>query len=637
MPEHPKGSPNAAFSFFNSPASAPLPGLAASAANRLPRWALFGLLLLYLLHGLFHRDAWRGEDLIGIALARSTAEALLSGDFSALLLPQLNGIAWNGQGPLWTAVLAIFMLPVYAWSALQHTALPLTLIDEAARIPLAIAMALGFTALWKATDRFARRREAQPLDPLGVGPKSQDFGKTLADCALLLAIATLGVIYPWHQAGTAAIGFLWQGLLLWSLATAPETPKRAATQCALIIAGSLLTHGLGLALANLITLALVFRFVAPYRLVADHFVTPCLKRSAMLIGLWVVLTVVTLPLSRVGQWWVEGLAHWSVWRWVTLDAGGFGNLRVWFNESLWKWWPLWPIALFGLWRARHVKLSTAPHWAVPLISTLVVILLGLIGPSEWKIHYLAPVAALAVISAFSLLSLPRAVVNLIDWFAVALFTSLGIFIWVYWIALNFGVPQNLAQRASSLAPGVQGNANVYEVMMGLFATLAWIALITWRIRKGNPRLWRPVVLSAGGLTLLWVLLMTLWRPAIDRIQGQYTLARSLESGWVRAASARLSLTSGGVRAVIARQRQQFRQRVGDPSACVQLSQESPALDAIAVALTNLPVADQSTCAWRLALFNPNSKTSERWKIIWQSSATEDRRSRERFVLLERNP
>jgi 4-amino-4-deoxy-L-arabinose transferase-like glycosyltransferase len=247
------------------------------------------------------------------------------------------------------------------------------------------------------------------------------------------------------------------------------------------------------------------------------------------------------------------------------------------------------------------------------------------------------VAALAVISAFSLLSLPRAVVNLIDWFAVALFTSLGIFIWVYWIALNFGVPQNLAQRASSLAPGVQGNANVYEVMMGLFATLAWIALITWRIRKGNPRLWRPVVLSAGGLTLLWVLLMTLWRPAIDRIQGQYTLARSLESGWVRAASARLSLTSGGVRAVIARQRQQFRQRVGDPSACVQLSQESPALDAIAVALTNLPVADQSTCAWRLALFNPNSKTSERWKIIWQSSATEDRRSRERFVLLERNP
>ena len=52
-----------------------------------------------------------------------------------------------------------------------------------------IAMALGFTALWKATDRFARRREAQPLDPLGVGPKSQDFGKTLADCALLLAIA----------------------------------------------------------------------------------------------------------------------------------------------------------------------------------------------------------------------------------------------------------------------------------------------------------------------------------------------------------------------------------------------------------------------------------------------------------------
>jgi hypothetical protein len=216
-----KGSPPAAFSFFSGNANAPLPGLAASAASRLPRWALIALVLLYVGHGLFHRDAWRGDDMAGIALARSAAEALWSGQLGALVIPQLQGHAWHGSGPLWALISAVFMLPIFAWSAWQQTPLAVHLIDDAARLAIAIALLIGFTAIWKATDRFGRRREAQPIDPLGVGPKSHDFGKTLADCALLLTIATLGVIHPWHQAGTASVSFMLMALLLWSLSTAP--------------------------------------------------------------------------------------------------------------------------------------------------------------------------------------------------------------------------------------------------------------------------------------------------------------------------------------------------------------------------------------------------------------------------------
>lgn len=634
MPTPTKGSANAAFSFFNPPAAAPLPGLAASAANRLPRWALVGMLLLYILHGLIHRDAWRGDDVVAIALARSTVEAVLSGNVSALLLPQLEGLAWNDQGPLWNALLALFMLPVYVVSLVNGTPVALHLIDDSARVALALVTALGLTALWKATDRFARRREAQPIDPLGVGPQSTAFGQTLGDCALLLAMATLGVIYPWHQAGTAAATFLLQALLLWSLATAPETPKRAGLQCGLIVAGALLTHGIGLALATVVTLVLVFRWVAPYRLVARDFFVVAVRWASAAIGLWIALTLMTHSFERVGAWWSYGGSNWAVVKWASAETASFANVRSWFKESLWTWWPLWPIALFALWRARRIDFSKAPHWAVPATSVLVLVLLGLAGPRHWEIHELAPIAGLAVISAFGLLSLPRPVVNLIDWFAVTLFTALGVFIWLYWTALNFGAPSALAQRVSILAPGIAGNANLYEISTGALATLAWLALIAWRIRRGSPRLWRPVVLSAGGLTLLWVLVTTLWLPAVDRILGQQTLANSMEGRWVRSAEQRLQISAKTIRVAMSTGRKGVGVVANDATACVRLSRESGLLDAIAVGLTRLPISNQDHCAWKLALFNTN-ETERGWRIVWQSSVAEDRRSRERFVLLER--
>lgn len=652
MTDSTKGS-KAAFSFLKPPPASPLPGLAASAARRLPRWAFLWLLVLYVGHGLFNRDPWRGDDLIGIALARSTAEALLSGNFSVLLLPQMEGYAWNAGGPVWTAILAIFTLPVYAWSAIHGEPVSIGLIDNFARMPLAIAMALGLTAIWKATDRFARRREAQPVDPLGVGPNSRDFGKTLADCALLLSVATLGVVYPWHQAGTASVGFLLEGLLLWALATAPETPKRAAMQSALIVTASLLTLGVGFAIANMVSLVLIFQLVGPYRLAASEFYKRFLPICVVLIGAWIAATLWWLPMQRVALWWNDGIGNWTITQWLSLKYSPIDSLRNWIKDSLWKWWPLWPVAAFGLWKVRNIEFRKAPHWMVPLIALGSLTLLGLIGPSDWKTHQLIPVAPLAMIAAFAILSLSRPIVNLIDWFAVTLFTALGIFIWLYWFALNFGFPTTLAKRVAVIAPGVKGSADLYEILIGIAATLAWVTLVAWRVRRGSPRLWRPVVLSAGGITLAWVLLTTLWLPAIDRIQGQQAVARSLESGWIRAAVARFPVEGPRIRESLdwATTKRNGLSNIPQ-NACVRLSPESSAINAMAVALTRLPIADRPDCAWQLALFNPSEMRdvartgttpeidqmqdpSVRWKIVWQSSITEDRKNRERFVLLER--
>ena len=439
-------------------------------------------------------------------------------------------------------------------------------------------------------------------------------------------------------------------LLLWSLATAPETPKRAGFQSGLILAAALLTQGLGLAITILLGTVLVFTLVGPYQLVWREFYRRCSITAGVIVALWIGISILTTSTDRVLQWWTAGLSHWWLFKWFA-DPASLLSIRSWMNDSLWKWWPLWPVAAFGLWNARKTALLKAPHWAVPLLFTVATICAGLIGPIEWKIHQLLPIAPLALIAAFGLLSLPRPIVNLIDWFAVALFTALGVFIWLYWSALNFGFPETLANRVPILAPGVKGNANVYEILIGITATLAWISLVSWRVRRGNPRLWRPVVLSAGGLTLVWVLLMTLWIPAIDRIQGQATLARSLTTGWVRAAELKLGIPATDIRRMLATRTGGSNSLTSaPPSACIRLSRESANLDAMAVAMTRLPIADNRNCSWQLALFNPNQiravdqnarlgangdSTQPRWKIVWQSSIGDDRRSRDRYVLLER--
>jgi hypothetical protein len=609
----------------SSSGSAPLPGLAASAAQRLPRWAFFLLLILYVGHGLFFRDPWRGDDLANIALAKSTAQAFLAGDFSPLLLPQLHGLLWAEQGPLWPVICALFMLPAYAVSALSDTPVPLKLVDDLARVPLAVTVVFGLIAIWKAVDRFARRREAQPIDPLGVGPNSSDFGRTLADCGLLLTVATLGVIYPWHQSGVAAVGFLLQGLLLWVLSTAPETPRRASGQAALITVAMLLAVGPGLAIANALGIALIFFRVGPYQLARVQFMNRWIGLTLMMACAWVLASAILLPQGYALQWWSAQMGSWQLER-IIHNPAELDLFNSWGRETLWKWWPLWPIVLYGLWKHRRVRLALAPHWAVPLTLATTLILFGLIGPRHWHVHELLPVAPLALIAAFSLLTLPRPLVNLIDWFAVTLFTALGLFVWLYWLAYHFGIPETLAQRIDIVAPGLEATFHWQEAFIGLSATVAWLALVAWRIGRGGPKLWRPVVISAGGVTLIWVLLTTLWLSAIDRIQGQGTLARSLELSWEQSA------------ADITRQDQAY---------CIGLSGDLRTLDAIVTAHTRLPLSARTDCRWRLGIMSPDSmitslsgrmSAAERsqFTVIWRSSAQEDRRFRDRFVLIERN-
>ena len=46
-------------------------------------------------------------------------------------------------------------------------------------------------------------------------------------------------------------------------------------------------------------------------------------------------------------------------------------------------------------------------------------------------------------------------------------------------------------------------------------TVCWFMLVRWRLARHPKVLWRSVVLSSAGTTLMWVLLMTLWLPVVN--------------------------------------------------------------------------------------------------------------------------
>src|SRR5690606_35664345 len=65
------------------------------------------------------------------------------------------------------------------------------------------------------------------------------------------------------------------------------------------------------------------------------------------------------------------------------------------------------------------------------------------------------------------------------------------------------------------------------VAVAILGTLGWTALVRWRLHTKPAGLWRGTVLSAGGLIVTWLLLVTLWMPALDYVRSYRTVSGQL--------------------------------------------------------------------------------------------------------------
>lgn len=462
-------------------------------AGKLPRWGLLLLCALYVLPGFVGRDPWRQADAAGFGIALTMAR----GEARDWLMPNIAGESVVDDGPLayWLAAAAIRSAPFLAEHVMARTA-------------AAAVLLLMLVAVWYAMYPLAGRPGVQPTDPFGAGASRVDFGRAIADSALLVTMATLGLIAPLHETTADAAQVALGALFLLGAATALERPLRGALIAGFAIGASVATRG-PIAAAALAATAIALPVLSgQYRLIARRWLPATLAVAAISGAAW------PLALVLAGE---PGRVHLAGWLAANLDPVGVPGADAplyWARTLPWFLWPAWPIAIWALWRWRG-RLSE-PAVALPSLLLATTFLAAILVNEPDRNAFLNVCVPLAMLAAAGLPTLRRSVVSLIDWFAVMTYSLIGIAVWAYWIAFVTGYPPRMAASAARVLPGFEPVWLAADLALGVAATAAWVMLVRWRVSRQPPMIWRAVVLSCGGLVLAWFLLMTLWLPAFDQ-------------------------------------------------------------------------------------------------------------------------
>ena len=478
--------------------------------RRLPRLALLLFCAAYVLPGFFGRAPWKNDDIAAFGVMQE-----LASNWANWLSPQLLGQAngFDALVPYWLGAIAINLLPF---------------IDPtfAVRIPFILLLTLSLLATWYAIYYLARSPQAQPVAfAFGGEASPTDYARAIADAGVLALIASLGLAQLSHETTPALAQLGFTALVFYAMAA---SPYRRATKLFGPALG-LLVGLAGLALSGAPALAMLLGIGGAlvewtHMRWGDNDRTSTSDKVAKLQSWqWLLLIVgITVGVALLAM-------ALDLWRW-RIHLPGTGEQTAWTDLRklgrllLWFTWPTWPLAMWTLWRWRRQLASR--HVALPLWFATVGVLATLTTPTADRslLLSLPPMAALA---AFALPTLKRSVASLIDWFTLLFFTGCGIIIWVVWIAMQTGVPRQPAANVAKLVPGFEPSFSWFAFLMALGATLAWAWLVKWRTGAHRTALWKSLVLPAGGATLCWLLLMTLWLPLLDYARSYAPMSRQV--------------------------------------------------------------------------------------------------------------
>ena len=134
---------------------------------------------------------------------------------------------------------------------------------------------------------------------------------------------------------------------------------------------------------------------------------------------------------------------------------------------------------------------------------------------------------LAVLAAFALPTLKRSAAAAMDWFSVFFFTIAVATGWVFYVAMQTGTPAKLAANVAKLSPGYANAFSGLALALALAGTLAWLWLVRWRTGRHRHPLWKSLVLPAGGVSICWLLVMTLLLPPLDNARSYRSMVNRI--------------------------------------------------------------------------------------------------------------
>jgi len=486
--------------------------IAQSAVRRLPRLALLLFGVAYVLPGFVGRGPWKSADITAFGAMQQLA-ATGTGWLQPGLMGQTAG--FDSLLPYWLGAVAIQLMP-FLEPAL------------AARLPYVLLLTLTLLGTWYSVYYLARSPQAQPVAfAFGGEAKPTDYARAIADAGLLALLACLGLAQLSHETTPAVAQLGFATLIFYSVAASPyRSPWRVLGPASAFVIGMV---GLALsgapAVATLLGLGSVLVEWAHGRWGGEPNVrqpTDDERLQPDTRGWMLLMTLATLGAAALayalGQWaWridIEALSQSTAHK----EWGRIIRLLLWFP------WPAWPLALWTLYRWRRQLASR--HVALPLLFAGVTISTTLLTAALDR-GLLLSLPPLATLAAFALPTLRRSVASLIDWFTLLFFTSCAIIIWVIWLAMQTGFPRQPAANVAKLVPGFEPGFSALAFGLALAGTLGWAWLVKWRTGQQRAALWKSLILPAGGATLCWLLLMTLWLPVLDYARSYAPMSRQV--------------------------------------------------------------------------------------------------------------
>ncbi|HEX4584617.1 MAG TPA: hypothetical protein VH183_07290 [Burkholderiaceae bacterium] len=473
--------------------------LSAEAAVALPRPVLLSLLLAFALPGVFGHDLWP-ED----ASAFGRMWTMAHGAAVDWWFPNVAGMATpqDGPFPFWLGAVAIRTFGRWLGQV------------DGSRLSVPFWFSVAALSMWAATRRLAAGEQAQPITPaFERETEPSDYARLLADISVLMFVSTLGILVTLHLTSADTVSIAIVAAALYGLSISPQRPVIGPALAGACVPALALSRGPLTAAGLLAGCALGLALCCDRRWLTVLVCVSCALAIAMVVAMW------QLPQGSglLASLWLK-----SFWTCAPLTRGD----GVWLlRNASWAVWPLWPLAGWSLyaWR-RHLA---TPHIALPG-SALGGLALALAFSAPLDEAKLVPaIAPLAVLAAFGFPTLRRTLEQWFDWFAIAVYTLFIMFVWAYFLALITGTPRAMAASVLRLIPGHKPGNSLIPLVLALVVTGLWIALIVWRVKRRPPALWRGALLSAAGMTSLWLIAVTLFLPAANYNRSYRVLAEQV--------------------------------------------------------------------------------------------------------------
>jgi 4-amino-4-deoxy-L-arabinose transferase-like glycosyltransferase len=236
-------------------------------------------------------------------------------------------------------------------------------------------------------------------------------------------------------------------------------------------------------------------------------VVVALLAAAPLVAAWPLALRVVAP-HALQLWW-EGATTWR----------GFEGVGYFLRILPWYAWPAWPLAAWTLWRSRRA-LAERRGVLLPAVACVgFFLVLTLVGEAR-EVNAMALLMPLALLGVAEIESLPRGAASALDWFGMTTFFLLAALLWLGWIAAMTGEPQFARVWLQREVPGFVYPFNFLAFALAALLTLVWLVVVARSLRSTR----RALVNWTAGITMVWMLVMTLGAPLVDQARSYRTLA-----------------------------------------------------------------------------------------------------------------